>query len=159
MNYLTVSKLANYYGVHPQTIKDITCHCPVLAMSGTLTDKMTEMANYIPLFRLGLDKSSPAKVVLDELAKRGQLSMRSLEYPNFGLSLSKFDAPLPVLDGLLATSNYDSSVFTLEHCLQKDISESLSAGRVPVILTSQINMPVCNRPVSEFIATLAQSHG
>jgi len=156
--------------------KRIACHCPILGMSGTLVDKQEEMAGYTRLF--GLDKvlngrgniaaKSPSKEILDELHARGQLAMRSLEYPHFGLSTSKFDVPLADLDDMMAKSQYDPTVFTYALCLERyylqnhlrqDIVASLDSDRVPVVLTSQINIPVEDVPVAEYIASLVESVG
>lgn len=122
--------------------------CPILGMSGTLTDTDTDLKNYATYLELDAELS-PAKLLKSAFTS-GQLAMRSLEYPNFGIGFSEFEVDISEL-GIRYRKEYDgdsSNLFAysaliereyLQHHLHKDITLAVEGGQTPIVLTSQSN--------------------
>ena len=84
MNYLTVSKLANYYGVHPQTIRrwcrngNIVEHHRTIGNHRRLEEPTKQTIGYVRVS--SADQKSDLKIQQQALAEKARLQNITIDY-------------------------------------------------------------------------------
>ena len=143
----------------------------VMLLSGSLVDSPEQITAYNALIKAeNLPKA--ADKAIKHFAAKESLCMRSLEYPDFDVTLQKVNIsvndieahlpPTPVdMDKKHDILNYPRALekYYLEYHAAQTIIDSIDKGRTPILLTDQIDTKIQGDTISMFMAKMMENLG
>ena len=143
----------------------------VLLLSGSLVDSPEQIIAYNALIKAENLPKDPKRAIKC-FAEKGSLCMRNLEYPDFDVTLQKVSISVNDIEPHLPPTTIDEDKkhdilnypralekFYLEHHVAQTISDSISKGRTPILLTDQIDTKIQGDAISMFMAKMTDKLG